>query len=174
MSGLPQHLTSQETYISLLGSRRREVGSVLTGLAAEALNWLPVPHQPGEPKVSNSIYQLAYHCVVTEVDWRRHIAYRLGLLTREEESQGFEKGEFEVSGDTPSLILARLEQDGQETDHFIRDLTEEALNLTWLNPRGELRSVRWIIGHVIAHYGEHIGQMALTRQLWETRYGAQR
>jgi hypothetical protein len=64
-----------------------------------------------------------------------------------------------------------MDREGAETDAFLSGLAESDLGVTWLNPRGERRSVRWIIGHVIAHYGEHIGQMALTRQLWEESGG---
>jgi hypothetical protein len=171
MENVRQRLTETETYISLLRQRRQEVRSVLDGLSSEALNWLPIPHKPGETKVTNSLYQLGYHCIVTEVDWRRHIAYRLGLITREEELRGFEEGEFEVTGENPSRVFERLERDGRETDHFVSRLTDGELAVTWLNARNEARSVRWILGHIIAHYGEHIGQMALTRQLWEKQFG---
>jgi hypothetical protein len=138
----------------------------LEDLPPEALNWLLIPTPPGQPKTVNSIYQLAYHCLVTEIDWRRHITYRLGHITQEEDEAGYEVGEFEVMTDDVDSFLRRMEREAAETDAFIGALTEGDLSVTWLNPRGERRSVRWIIGHIIAHYGEHIGQLALTRQLW--------
>lgn len=169
MTAIPQRQSETEAYISLLRRRRGEIRTILAGLPPAALNWLPVSSPPDQPKTTNSIYQLAYHCVVTEVDWRRHIAYRLGQITRQEEEAGFEEGEFEVVSDDLTFLLGRLESDGQKTDDYIASMTEQQLSVTWLNPRGERRSVRWIIGHIIAHYGEHIGQMALTRRLWEAR-----
>jgi hypothetical protein len=40
-------------------------------------------------------------------------------------------------------------------------------------PRAAMRygqqSVQWCVLRVIEHYNEHLGQMALTRQLWENR-----
>jgi hypothetical protein len=160
-------LSETETYVSLLNKRRDEVRGLLDGLPIEALNWLPLPRQRGESRLSYSIYQLAYHSIVTEVDWRRHIAYRLGRITWKEEQAGYEIGEREVVGEDTALLLARLESDGKATDQFILGLTADDLGVTWENARGKLRSVRWIIGHVIAYYGEHIGQMILTRRLWE-------
>ena len=144
---------------------------MLHGLPAEALNWLPLPRSRGDSRLSYSIYQLAYHSIVTEVDWRRHIAYRLGRITQEEEQAGYEIGEMEVVGENAAPLLARLESDGRATDQFILGLTGDDLRATWKNARGEPRSVRWIIGHIIAHYGERIGQMTLTRRLWEHYQG---
>jgi hypothetical protein len=164
-------LSETETYVSLLNKRRDEVRGVLRGLPAEALNWLPLPRNRGDSRLGYSIYQLAYHSIVTEVDWRRHIAYRLGRITWEEEQAGFEIGEMEVVGEDTALLLARLERDGAATDQFILGLSDDDLHVTWENARGEPRSVRWIIGHVIAYYGVQIGQMVLTRQLWEQQRG---
>jgi hypothetical protein len=160
-------LTETETYVSLLNKRRDEVRGVLHGLSSEALNWLPLPKYRGETRLGYSIYQLAYHSIVTEVDWRRHIAYRLGRITVEEEQAGYEIGEREVMGEDTSLLLVRLERDGGATDQFLLGLSADDLQVTWENSRGEARGVRWIIGHVIAHYGVRIGQMTLTRRLWE-------
>ncbi|MCC6905099.1 MAG: DUF664 domain-containing protein [Anaerolineae bacterium] len=167
MLGIVQPLTELETYVSLLRLRRQEVSAVLRGVSPEGLNWLPVQHASGQPKVSNSLYQLANHCIVTEADWRRHIAFRIGALSAEELAAQVEHGDLEVSGDDPAPLLGRILRDGDVTDRLIVSLTHAQLDLTWLNARGERRGVRWIIGHLIAHYGEHIGQMALTRQLWE-------
>lgn len=169
MTAVPQRQAETAAYVSLFRRRRQEVRLLLEGLPPEALNWLPLTAVLGQPKTINSVYQLAYHCLVTEIDWRRHIAYRLGRITREEEEDGFEVGEFEVMADDTDPFLRRLDHEGAQTDTFIAGLTDGDLGVTWLNPRGERRSVRWLIGHVIAHYGEHIGQMALTRQLWEER-----
>jgi uncharacterized damage-inducible protein DinB len=164
-------LSETETYVSLLNKRRDEVRGVLHGLSAEALNWLPLPKYQGETRLCYSIYQLAYHSIVTEVDWRRHIAYRLGRITWEAEQAGYEIGEQEVVGEDIAPLLARLEEDGQATNRFILGLSDDDLGVTWKNSRGDPRSARWIIGHVIAHYGEHIGQMILTRRLWEHYQG---
>ena len=164
-------LSETETYVSLLNKRRDEVRAVLNGLPVEALNWLPLPRGRSEARPSYSIYQLAYHSIVTEVDWMRHIAYRLGRITWEEEQAGYEIGELEVVGEEASPLLARLTRDGEATDRFIRGLAADDLLVTWENTRGEARGVRWIVGHVVAHYGEHIGQMTLTRRLWEHMQG---
>ncbi len=165
-TAIPPRQSEIESYVSLLQRRRQEVRLLVESLPPEALNWLPLLPPPGEPKTVNSVYQLAYHCLVTEIDWRRHIAYRLGHITREEEEAGYEVGEFEVMTDDIGPFLHRMDREGAEIDAFLSGLVESDLSVTWVNPRGERRSVRWIIGHVIAHYGEHIGQMALTRQLW--------
>jgi hypothetical protein len=167
VNDVPQRQSEVEAYVSLLQRRRQEVRLLLESLSPEALNWLPLPTPPGQPKTVNSIYQMAYHSLVTEIDWRRHIAYRLGRITREEDEEGFETGEFEVVADDIDPFLRRMDHEGAATDAFLFELAESDLSVTWLNPRGERRSVRWIVGHIIAHYGEHIGQMALTRQWWE-------
>ena len=166
LATLPRQ-TEVEAYVSLLQRRRHEVRLILEDLPSEGLNWLPLPMPPGEPKVINSVYQLAYHSLVTEIDWRRHITYRLGRITREADEAGLETGEFEVVTDDIEPFLRRLDHEGAATDALIGGLTDGDLSVTWLNPRSERRSVRWLIGHIIAHYGEHIGQMALTRQWWE-------
>lgn len=157
-------MSEQATYIELLDDMREGVRAVLLGLHGEGLNWQPLPTD------TSSIYNTAQHCAWVEDYW-------IGFIAAE---QGFpyqfpyrwdNNEDFNSSGEDPSDLLVLLDHAATRTAAFFAALQPGDLDASRTRTRGdglqETRTVRWGIIHTIEHYSEHIGQMRLTRQLWE-------
>jgi uncharacterized damage-inducible protein DinB len=126
---------------------RRVVGD----LQAEALNW-----RPGEE--TNSIYVLVTHLLGAEHFWLAAAAGRPVARDRE--------AEFRAQGRDPTGLLRLLEEADARNRDLLAHLTPETLAATFTG-RDETRSGAWCLLHAIEHSGQHRGQAALTRQLWE-------
>lgn len=141
-------------YLKSLETRRKKVWETLANAPPEAWNWTPTKDE------TNSLYVLATHCIGSEHGWIFEILGN-GARTRNRPA------EFVARGDALDELRARYEQVGNETREVMSALTEDALLTTrHRESHGEV-TVRWIILHVIEHCSEHLGQMELTRQLWE-------
>jgi uncharacterized damage-inducible protein DinB len=144
-----------ENYIEVLREARAQVANVLDGLTADALNWHPLPDE------TNSLYALAVHLLGAERRWlHREVGGR--KIERDRDA------EFRSRGDEIASLLAAYHTVTRDSEITLAELQESELGAL----RGhapEFHSVRWCILHVIEHYNEHIGQMRLTRQLWENR-----
>ena len=133
---------------------RAKIFETLDGLDAEALNWSPTREN------TNSLYVLAAHCIGSEHGWMFEILGR-GEKTRNRPA------EFLARGNDLSALRAEYERVTQETEMLLATRTaEDLLTMRARTNLGEV-SERWIVLHVIEHYSEHLGQMYLTRQLWE-------
>ena len=129
-----------------------DLRQALDGLEGEALNWRPVGDE------SSSIYMLVSHMM--------GMAGGMCAIARGEESQRDRAAEFAAAG-TKSEDLLKLIDDTQA-------LVEQALSTT---TEEMLASKRTFVGNestgigmlaaMIRHLGEHLGHIALTRQLWE-------
>ena len=132
------------------------------GLTTEALDW----HPGGDD--TNSIAVLATHSLHSTRSW---LSVALGepLPERDRDS------EFRVSAlDAESLLrllddisrdcLALVSKDGA--------VDWSALRRTHPRPRAgapEQVPAAWALLHALEHLREHVGQISLTRQLWEAR-----
>lgn len=148
-------LPAVEMYERLLRHRRAEVLKILEGLNAEALNWHPLSDE------TNSIYALAVHSLGAE-------RYRLHKIVGGRAIERDRAAEFRATGDDGAALRAQYDTVAQETLKILGQLTEAEMDVL----RGEAPdnyTFRWCILHIIAHYAEHVGQMALTRQLWDNR-----
>ncbi len=129
-----------------------DLRQALDGLEGEALNWRPVGDE------SSSIYMLVSHMM--------GMAGGMCAVARGEEPQRDRAAEFAAVG-TRSADLLRLIDETQAK-------VEEALSTTTAEM---LTSKREFVGNestgagmlavMIRHLGEHLGHVALTRQLWE-------
>ncbi len=144
------------SYLEFLNKKRAEVWKNLDGVSAEGLNWTPLPQD------TNSLLVLATHALGAEHGW---IAETVG---REPQTR-VRSQEFLARGDNVNALRERYEATARETERILAGLSEQDLASTRVDRGGETVTVRWAIEHVIEHYAEHIGQMKLTRQLWEQR-----
>ena len=123
------------------------------GMDHGTLNWSPLPK-------ANSIAVLVTHSLGSE---REMIRALRGIATdRDRES------EFRVESEAADL-LAMLDQADRELDEHVAALT--VADLTELRPRGD-RPPRPGIVWLISNYGhmrEHLAQMQLTKQLYDSR-----
>lgn len=135
---------------------RAKVFETLDGLDAEALNWTPAAGD------TNSLFVLATHCIGSEHGWMFEILGR-GDKTRNRPA------EFIAAGDDLSALREQYARVTQETETLLATRTlDDLLTTRYRTPYDDV-SERWIVLHVIEHYSEHLGQMFLTRQLWEQK-----
>jgi uncharacterized damage-inducible protein DinB len=148
-------LPEVETYIERLRELRAEMLKTLDGLDAEALNWCPLPEE------TNSLYALATHSLGAERRWV-HACVGGRAIQRDRDA------EFRARGEDLAALGAAYAETARESEAILAPLVESDLAAL----RGEApnaHAVRWCILHVIEHYNEHLGQMRLTRQMWENR-----
>lgn len=143
-------------YLNWIQDRRNKIFEIVDHAPAEAWNWTPTNDS------TNSLFVLAKHCIGSEHGWIFEILGR-GKKTRNRDS------EFVTKGSTLEDLRAEYQRVGQETRDVLSELTIDDLATTrFREGHGEV-SVRWILLHVIAHLSEHLGQMELTKQLWEQK-----
>ncbi len=149
------------TYRRFLDSQRDAVREVLLGLDAGGLNWRPL----GEG--SSSIYNLAQHCAWVET-------WLIGFVAggRPFPYDWSENQDLLGSGEDAADLLFWLDEAATTTEQVLAELDQELLDIARQedpSAHGEPQTRRWAIVHAIEHYAEHLGQMRLTRQLWESR-----
>lgn len=148
-------------YVAHLEGMRQAVRDVLLGLTADGLNWRPLPAG------TNSLYNLAQHVAWVE-QWL--IGHELGGVPFPHDwSQG---QDLAGSGEDPADLLFWLDEAATTTGDVLRRLEPGALDGKRTRTEDGVertRSLRWFVVDAIEHYAEHLGQMRLTRQLWEAR-----
>ncbi|HZQ10696.1 MAG TPA: DinB family protein [Anaerolineae bacterium] len=141
-------------YLKALRELREKVLKTLDGVDAEGLNWKPTGDE------TNSLYVIATHAIGSEHGWIFEILGG-GEKTRNRPA------EFQARGNDSIGLRDQYARVAKESESILANLTADDLLITRNRPdRGDV-SERWIILHVIRHYSEHLGQMYLTRQLWE-------
>lgn len=135
---------------------RTKIFETLNGLDAQALNWSPTTEG------TNSLFVLATHCIGSEHGWMFEILGR-GEQTRNRAA------EFQARGGDLAALREHYALVTQETESLLAARTAEDLYTTRHREGFGEVSERWIVLHAIEHYSEHLGQMYLTRQLWEDR-----
>ncbi len=148
-------LPAIEMYERLIRHRRADVLKILDGLDADAMNWHPLSDE------TNSIYALAVHLLGAERNWIHH---RTGGRNIERDRAS----EFRAKGDDVTALRAQYETVERETREILERLTEPEMDVLHNDGKDKF-TFRFCILHIIDHYAEHVGQMALTRQLWENR-----
>jgi uncharacterized damage-inducible protein DinB len=150
-------------YLSSLDDMRSQVGGIIQGLDAEALNWRP--SLPAGADGVNSLAVLAVHVAGSEHFW---IAECIGRYP----ATRVRDDEFKYVATSPDEALARLSKTGEESHAVLSKLTAEELESTFMKDDHAV-PVRWAIHHIIYHSGLHIGHMQLTYQLWNKGKAAQ-
>ena len=123
------------------------------GLDPGTLNWRPLPK-------ANSIAVLVTHSVGSELEMIRSV--RSIATTRDRES------EFKAESDS-SRLLEMIDAADREMDESIAALTPA--DLTELRPRGDRPprpGIEWLISNY-GHAREHLAQIELTKQLYDSR-----
>lgn len=141
-------------YLKSLETRRTRIFETLASAPPEAWNWTPTRDE------TNSLFVLATHSIGSEHGWIFEVLGR-GARTRDRSA------EFHARGDALDELRAQYAQVKHETNEILGALTNEDLMTTRHRESHGDVTVRWIILHVIEHGSEHLGQMELTRQLWE-------
>lgn len=143
-------------YHRSITDRRTKVLQSLEQSDPKVWNWAPTND------ATNSLYVLATHVIGSEHGWIFEILGN-GAKTRQRPT------EFMAQGTSLDGLRAEYARVAAETQRVLEGLTEADLAATrFREDRGDV-SVRWILLHVIEHASEHVGQMELTKQLWEQK-----
>jgi len=143
-----------QLYVERLREARAEILKALEGLNADALNWHPLPNG------TNSLFALATHLLGAERRWLHH---EVGQRKIERDRAS----EFRARGGDLAPLRAAYDTVARESDEILARLVESEMAARREVP--DAYTVRECILHVIEHYSEHLGQMRLTRQLWENQ-----
>jgi uncharacterized damage-inducible protein DinB len=153
-------MSETDFYLQQLAELREAVRDVLLGLPKEGLNWKPLPEE------ANSIYVLAKHSAWVEEWW-------IGCFLGRQPERDDRADDLEGTGEDAADLLFWLDEAATTSKSVIEQLRPEELEEMRTRTRSdgseEQLSCRWTIVHTIEHYAEHIGQMRLTRQLWEAQ-----
>ena len=139
-----------------------EMRQTVAEFPPDGLNWKPA----GED--TNSVAVLATHSLHSTRSW---LCTALGeaLPDRDRDS------EFRVAADDPAALLDLFDRMSSEcTTLFERGQTADwgAIRRTHTRPDASDAievPAAWALLHAIEHLREHLGQMQLTRQLWDAR-----
>jgi uncharacterized damage-inducible protein DinB len=149
-----------DNYIDFVKQIERQALEVLEGLPPEALNWRPLPEGAGtDAHATSSLAVLAAHLAGSVSHWVGEVAGgRPAHRDRDAEfrAQAGEAGELaarvSAAAEFARAVLAKL------PPQFLDEMVER---------NKEPVSRRHAVVHALTHASVHVGQMQITRQLWE-------
>ncbi len=147
---------------AVLRAARDDMRAAIDGLSPDALNWRPAGDD------TNSIAVLAIHSLSSTHVW-------LSVAVDAPRPDRDRPTEFEFTARDSAALLASVD----DTFSTCLALVDKSRTVDWSSLRGaqpapgdaETRQVfaAWALLHALEHLREHVGQMSLTRQLWEQR-----
>lgn len=149
-------LTILENYLELLESLHAGIHQAIKGLSTAALDWTPGPDM-------SSLAVLVAHIAGSERFW-------IGDIAGNDPSGRVRESEFQTAGLDEAVLAARLDTVLAHSRTVLERLTLAELETKRSNPRdGREYTGAWAVFHALEHTALHLGQMQLTRQLWEQR-----
>jgi uncharacterized damage-inducible protein DinB len=148
--------------LEFIERQRAKIFAVLENAPRDAWNWTPTKDE------TNSLYVIATHVIGSEHGWIFENLGR-GAKTRNRSAEFVAMADIAAQGDALDALRAEYERVGNETRAVLSALTNDELSTTRVTQTHGEVGARWILLHVIQHSSEHLGQMELTRQLWETK-----
>jgi len=146
--------TFYEGYLNLLQACHNEIRAALKGLPLAALDWVPGAEM-------NSISVLVFHLTGSERYW-------IGDVAMQETSDRDRDAEFKVSELSAEFLEKRLTDSMGFASSRLETLTLQDLEAQRVSARnGKTFTVAWSLMHALEHSTLHLGQIQLTRQLWE-------
>ena len=136
-----------------------DMRAAVEGLPADALNWRPA----GDG--TSPIAAIANHALLSTRQWLS-VAVGAPLPDRDRPH------EFEFSARDTAELLALVDglfEDCLSLVDKSREVDWGALRKHWDATRDIELFAAWALLHALEHLREHVGQMSLTRQLWERR-----
>jgi len=142
-----------DDYLNNLHELHSDIEKALDGLTPITLDWTP---QPG----MNSIGVMVFHLTGAE-------HYLIGEVIAGDVANRDRDAEFKVKGMDAELLVKRLADNRAYITGVLAELT-----LTDLETRRMFRNQRevtigWVLGHALKHTATHLGQIQLTRELWD-------
>jgi uncharacterized damage-inducible protein DinB len=143
-------------YFDSIERQRTRIFQTLEQASSDAWNWTPTNDE------TNSLFVMATHVIGSEHGWIYEVLHD-GPKTRNRPA------EFLAKGNSLEPLRAEFQRVAEQTRQVLEGLTEADLASTRHRASHGNVTVRWILLHVIEHSSEHVGQMELTKQLWERR-----
>src|SRR5215510_7654146 len=142
------------SYLDLLQDCHNGILQALEGLPQAALDWVP-----GEDM--NSINVLLAHITGSERYW-------IGDIAAQESSNRDRAAEFRVRGVEADVFIKKLAENLEYARSALEKMTLHDLESTRVSANGESEyTVAWALLHALEHATTHLGQIQITRQLWE-------
>jgi uncharacterized damage-inducible protein DinB len=146
-------------YTSVLQQIYNEILEALEGLPSDALDWSPGPDM-------NSISVLVFHLTGAERYW-------IGDVAAQDPKERDRDAEFRVHDVGVDVLKQRLENNLEYARNALEKFTVQDLEATRVSARdGRTFTVAWALLHALEHTTLHLGQIQLTRQLWEQSNGS--
>ncbi len=144
------------SYLDLLQDCHNGILQALEGLPQDALDWVP-----GQDM--NSINVLLAHITGSERYW-------IGDIAAQESSNRDRDAEFRTRGVEADVFRKRLADNLEYAQTVLEKMSLQDLESKRLRPSdgGEF-TVAWALIHALEHASSHLGQIQITRQLWEQR-----
>ena len=141
-------------YLNLLQDCHNGILQAIEGLPSEALDWVP-----GEDM--NSISVLVFHTTGSVRFW-------IGDIAAQEPSNRDREAEFRVRGVGVDTLDKRLADNLEYVSSVLEKMSLQDLERTRVRPSdGREFTVAWALLHALEHATSHLGQIQITRQLWE-------
>ncbi len=148
-----------EGYIQILDHMRDGVKKAIQGMTAEELNWVPLA------KDTNSAAVLVNHLAGSE-------SFLIHQVVGGTDIRRSRDAEFAARASSVADLEAMLDRTGTRSREVLSKVSARALGkMVSARVGAAPRSLRQHILHVIEHYGQHLGHISLTRQLYAARKG---
>jgi uncharacterized damage-inducible protein DinB len=152
--------TLREGMKTMATEHHRDMREIVADLDADALNWRPGPE-------TNSLAVLVIHILGAE---HSCVTTALGKpIERDRDA------EFQVVAESPSELIAEIDRIDSLLPGLLDQVSAEDLETVRTRPNDRLNRANpgiWWLLHSMRHTREHIGQMMLTRQMYEQQMGA--
>ena len=146
-------------YLSLLQDCHNGILEALEDLPPAALDWVPGPDM-------NSINVLVFHLTGAERFW-------IGDIAAQEPSDRDRAAEFRVQGVGMDVLKKRLVDNLDYAQTALEKISLQDLESSRIRPSdGNEFTVAWALMHALEHATSHLGQIQITRQLWEQKENA--
>lgn len=143
-------------YLNLLQDCHNGILEAIDGLPAEALDWV-------SKQDMNSISVLVFHTTGSVRFW-------IGDVAAQESSNRDRDAEFRVSDVGMDVLKKRLADNLEYARIALDKMSLQDLESLRINPsNGNKLTVAWALLHALEHATSHLGQIQITRQLWEQR-----
>ncbi len=147
-----------EEYLKILQECHKDILKAMDGLPPTALDWTSGPDM-------NSISVLVYHLTGAERYW-------IGDVAAQDPKERDRDAEFRVRDVEMNVLKNRLEDNLEYARNALNQLTIQDLQTTRKSARnGRTFTVAWALLHALEHATLHLGQIQITRQLWEQSKG---
>lgn len=141
-------------YLQLLQDNHNEILEAIEGLPSAALDWSPGPDM-------NSISVLIFHLTGAERFW-------IGDVAAQDPKERDRDAEFQVRNVEMDILKKRLADNLEYARNTLGNFNTGDLEAPRASSRdGQTYTVAWALLHALEHTALHLGQIQLTRQLWE-------